>query len=149
MPPLATSELDQAGIALLTDWIASALPAQQTYEQWRLAQFGSDSSPEGEPGFDMDGDGRTNEAEFLALTNPLDGASFLVPQFGTNVGMATFTFDVPANRSGIIETSLDLMTWWQWDVPGNDGLPLPGGAVSINGPMLGTKQFFRLKLNEN
>ncbi|MEQ1859282.1 MAG: LamG-like jellyroll fold domain-containing protein [Chthoniobacteraceae bacterium] len=149
MPPLATSELDQTGIALLSDWIANALPTQQTYAQWRLAQFGSSSSSEGAPTFDADGDGRTNEAEFLALTNPLSGASFLTPLVSTSLNTATFSFDVPANRSGIVETSLDLATWWQWDVPGNDGLPLPGGSVNISGPMLGTKQFFRLRLQGN
>ena len=149
MPPLASSELDQADIALLQEWITQSLPNQQTYNQWRFAQFGSSISLEGAADADPDGDGRTNTDEFLALTNPLDGASFIAPQVLTNGSNVTFSFTAPANRSAFVYTSLDLVNWSLWDVSGNNGIPLPGGPVTITGPMLGSKQFFRLRLQEN
>ncbi len=149
MPPLASSELDQADIALLQEWIAQSLPNRQTYDQWRVAQFGSSTSSQGDPAADPDSDSRTNTAEFLALTNPLDGSSFLAPQVSTNGSNVTFSFAAPANRSAFVDTSSDLINWSLWDVPGNNGIPLPGGNVMLTGPMLGTKQFFRLRLQEN
>ncbi|MES2572793.1 MAG: hypothetical protein V4710_22410, partial [Verrucomicrobiota bacterium] len=59
------------------------------------------------------------------------------------------TFHVPANRSAFIETSSDLAAWTLWNVPGNAGLPQPGGTVTLGGPKLGSGQFFRLRLREN
>ena len=149
MPPIASNELDQTSIALVTDWITQSLPTRQTYADWRLAQFGSISSSNGVTTADPDGDGRTNNAEFLALTNPNLGSSFLAPQIVTNAGSILFTFSAPANRSAFVETSTDLVSWSLWDVPGNGGLSLSGGSVTITGPVLGTKQFFRLRLQEN
>jgi uncharacterized repeat protein (TIGR03806 family) len=149
MPPLASSELDQASIALVTDWIANALPAQQTYAQWRLAQFGDDTSAEGAPDFDADSDGQTNSLEFLALTGPMNGASFTAPLVTTSAGNVSVSFDVPENRSAFIEFTLDFVSWSLWNVPGNAGLPQPGGNVTLIGPMLGPQQFFRLRLQEN
>jgi hypothetical protein len=149
MPPLGSNELDQTNIALITDWIANSLPTRQTYADWRLAQFGSGNSAEGDPGFDADFDGATNGGEFLAGTLPQNGASFIRPQVSVAGGMASVTFNVPPNRSAVVETSLDLVTWWPWDAPGNDGLPTAGGSVTLTGPVLGPLQFFKVKVVEN
>lgn len=149
MPPLGSNELDQTNIALLTDWIANTLPARQTYDQWRLAQFGSSTSPEGDAVFDADNDGGGNHAEFLAGTAPLNGGSFLRPQVELLGNTVTVAFEVPANRSVQILTSTDLMNWSLWDTPGNHGLPLPGGLLYISGPALGPRQFFQLQLRDN
>lgn len=149
MPPLASSELDQTNIALLQQWIAQSLPNRQTYDQWRLAQFGSSTSAQGDPAADPDGDSHTNTSEFLALTNPLDPSSFLAPQLSTNGSSITFSFASPANRSVFVDTSFDLINWTLWDVPGNNGVPLSGGNITFSGPMLEPKQFFRLRLQDN
>jgi hypothetical protein len=146
MPPLGSNEIDQGAVALLTDWINNALPAQQTYQQWRVAQFNSGDSAESEPGADADADGLTNENEFLAGTGPLDGGSFLTPQFSA---AGTLTFPLPVNRSWQIETSADCLTWSLWDVPGNNGLPHAGGMVTVAGPPADDRQFLRVRLREN
>jgi uncharacterized repeat protein (TIGR03806 family) len=150
MPPLATSEFDQPGIALLTEWIHStALQNRPTYNTWRLAQFGSTTSPEGELGSDPDGDGSSNAAEFAAGTGPLDGANFLrsIPAtVGSNISI---TLNVPASRSVQVEVSTDLQTWTLWNVPGNQGLATPGGTVTLTGPAIAPRQFFRARLREN
>ena len=84
------------------------------------AIFGA--SPEGEPGADPDGDGAVNTAEFLGLTNPLHGGSFLRPNFSLTGGNIFVQFNVPANRSAVIETTFDFANWSLWDVPGNGDL---------------------------
>jgi hypothetical protein len=147
MPQLGSNELDPTGIALVTQWIGSAeLFAWQTYDQWRLAHFGP--SPDGDPGADPDLDGETNYEEYIAQTAPLDGASFLRVVPGTLGGYVTVTLNVPVNRIAQIETSLDLVTWVLWDVPGNQGLAAPGGTLILTGPLIVPKQFFRGKVRE-
>jgi hypothetical protein len=149
MPPIGSSELDQTNIALVTNWITGSLPSRQTYADWRLAQFGSASSPEGEPAFDADFDGTNNHGEFLAGTFPLNGASFLIPQPATSGPNVSITLDVPPNRSVQVWTSTNLQTWTLWDAPGNHGLATPGGPLTITGPRIGPSQFFRGVLKEN
>ena len=149
MPPLGSNELDQTAIALLTDWITTALPARQSYDGWRLARFGSATSPEGAPDFDADGDGCDNAHEFLAGTGPLDGAAFLQPGLAAPGANIALNFSLPADRSWQIETSADLQSWSLWDIPGNAALPHAGGPATLTGPRIGARQFFRLLLWEN
>jgi uncharacterized repeat protein (TIGR03806 family) len=147
MPPLGSSELDQSGIALLTAWINTALPARQTYAQWRQSQFGNTNSLDGEPGVDADGDGASNEAEYVAGTGPLQGASVfrVIPaQVG---GEMLLEFTVPENRAFIIEESADLISWHELDVPENDGIPRAAGTMSIAIPLAGTQAFYRVRLS--
>jgi uncharacterized repeat protein (TIGR03806 family) len=149
MPPLATTELDPADIALIQEWISQALPARMDYPGWRQQQFGSSNSPEGEPLANPDGDEATNQAEFLAGTAPRDGGSAFRPAIAVGSNAVSMNFDLPALRSFQVETSTDLKTWTLWDVPGNDGLPVPGGHVSLSGQSLAPQQFFRVKIWEN
>ena len=149
MPPFGSNELDQTNITLLTDWITQALPNRETYDDWRLAQFGSGTTPEGDPAFDADADGLINHDEFIAGTHPLDSASFLVPQLAVTETNLTLGFDLPANRSFQIETTTDLANWSLWDIPGNQGLPQLGGPISITAPLIDPQQFFRIRIWEN
>lgn len=148
MPPLGSNELDPGAIALLTEWI-NALPSQQTYAQWRVANFGNDTDPEGAPDFDADGDEQDNRAEFLAGTSPLDGGSKPQTEISTLGPNIVLTLDLPPNRSFQVETTTDLITWSLWDVPGNGGVPTPGGPVTLMAPLVGDRQFFRAVLWEN
>jgi uncharacterized repeat protein (TIGR03806 family) len=147
MPPLATSELDQPALTLLESWINAALPTQQSYSDWRLANFGNTTSLEGAPDEDADADGAINQSEYLAGTDPRKGTAFLNPQLTNNGTQASLTFSLPANRSAVIETSTDLMTWTTWDIPGNHGLPTQGGAITLSGPVSGPQQFFRVRIS--
>jgi len=148
MPPIASNELDQGAITLLTDWIANKLPARQTYAQWRLARFGSDSSPQGEPGIDADLDGFTNEDEFLHGTLPLNPGS--LPALAiSSAASTTLLFTLPENRSFRVMSSTDLSGWTLWDVSGNNGLPFPGGLLEFVGPLDGPERYFSLDISEN
>jgi hypothetical protein len=149
MPPLGSNELDEAAITLVGDWIRDGLPVRQTYPDWRLARFGSASSPEGEPTVDADRDGQTNRVEFLAGTLPRNGASAFTLQSSMSGSVLTLSLQLPVNRSFQIETSSDLSAWSLWDGPGNQGLPVAGGAVNLTIPLTGARQFFRATLREN
>lgn len=149
MPPLGSNELDQPGIALIANWIQQ-LTARQTYEQWRQAAFGNTTDPEGAPAEDADGDGQTNEQEFLSGTPPLAGSGALIPQMVIGTNNVSINFSLPANRSFQIETSPDLTNWYLWNAPvGNAGMPHPGGAVNVTGHRWAERQFFRLNVWEN
>lgn len=149
MPPLGSSVVDPAGVALLTGWIQNELPNRQTYDQWRTALFASGTSPQGAATADPDGDGSNNQAEFLAGTNPLSGASRLRSSVSLNGPQASFSLDLPANRSAVIEYSDDLQQWQPWDIPGNQGLPQPGGLRTFTGPKPGAAAFFRATVSGN
>lgn len=148
MPPLATFVIDETNVALVTAWIASELPARQTFAQWRAEMFGSPDSLDGAPDADPDYDGATNHAEFLAATDPQDGGSALRPQL--SLDPITLVFPVPQNRSFHVETSPDLTTWSPWDVPGNQGLPVASDTI-VTMPVLSNDpaRFFRISLREN
>jgi hypothetical protein len=149
MPQLGSNELDQEAITLLTQWITQSLPARQTYAEWRLARFGSASSPAGAPEADPDGDRATNREEFLAGTDPLNPASFPTTTLSVGAASVTLGMNLPANRWFQVETSTNLLHWTLWDVPGNHGLPFPGAPVSLTAPPAGAHQYFRLRLGEH
>jgi uncharacterized repeat protein (TIGR03806 family) len=149
MPPLGSNVVDSAAAGLLTTWINGELATQQTYDAWRISNFEPDEDPAGEPGEDADGDGFTNEEEYLAGTNPLSGASRFTPSATVTEGEVTLSFEVPVNRSYRIETSGDLEGWTPLDVPGNQPLPVAGGLVEIALPAADPLRFFRVELEGN
>lgn len=150
MPPLASSEIDTEGLQLLTDWINQEATTEVNYAAWRLARFGSSKSPQGAPEFDADGDGFSNEREYLGGTGPLDPSSFPALLLQENGGNVEITFPAIGNRSVLIERSTDLSNWLPWTASGNDGLPrnpaLPGPVISA--PQSGPQEFFRLRVQE-
>ncbi len=149
MPPIASNETDPTSIALLTEWITQSLPARKTYTQWRQEKLGSLTSPASEPGADPDGDGRTNQQEFLAATDPLSGSSVFNATPSIVNGQFRLSFYAPENKSIQVESSSNLSNWTLWDIPGNEGLPQTGGMKSLQGPVSGDRNFLRLKLREN
>ena len=147
MPPIASNVIDSANVNLLTNWINGELAARQTYTAWRNANFEPDADPLGAPSADPDGDGITNQDEFLAGTDPHNGASAFRP--GISLLPPKLSFTLPANRSFRIDTSSNLSQWTPWDVPQNQGLPVAGGLVEIAFPPADPKVFFRVELLEN
>jgi uncharacterized repeat protein (TIGR03806 family) len=154
MPPFGSNELDHDAIELLTEWIDDELPDRRTYDQWCAEHFPPPpplalSTHATAPDDDPDADGASNLDEFLALTDPLSGASFLRPRVDAGPDQITVSCEVPANRSVLIECSEELGTWQRWDVPGNHGLPHAGGLFQLGGPRTAARQFFRIRLTEN
>ncbi len=149
MPPLGSNVLDQQNIDLVTTWINGELEEREDYAAWRVSEFDPED-PAGAPDQDPDGDGSTNAQEFLAGTGPLDGSSAFRPQLTPGEENAlTLSFELPVNRSFRIETSDNLGGWTPWDVPGNEGLPVPGGLIEFTVPITDPLRFFRVNVMEN
>jgi hypothetical protein len=148
MPPLGTNERDLAAETLITNWINSALPARKTFAQWQVTHFGSTALPNAQSTANPDGDDQRNDLEFLLDENPLANDPPYLPL--TSAPGATFsvTFDHPANRSAVVETSTDLQSWSLWDVPGNTPLfPATMQTRVLSGPRDVPNRFFRLRLS--
>lgn len=148
MPPLATAVIDPEGTQVVMDWINS-MASRQTYDEWRLAQFGSSSSPAGDPNNDADGDGVTNYNEFLGQTLPLSGNSTLQPLFSTGSTNLSIQFPNLTGRRTWVETSTNLINWSLWDIPGNNGTPAATGPTrTLTAPIDGPMRYFRLRVQE-
>ncbi len=149
MPPLASNELDQEGIDLLYDWITNELPGHQDYAAWRLAEFGSTNTVEGELTANPDGDDATNWEEFVGGTDPNDEFSYLVSQISSDGSSVSVRFSVPDFRSAYVETAPEPAgPWVRWDVSGNNGIMRSAGTVVLTGPADDSKRFFRLVMEE-
>jgi mono/diheme cytochrome c family protein len=150
MPPLATHENDEVAIRLLTDWIDQEATIEVNYASWRLARFGNAVSPEGEPGFDADGDGFNNESEYLALTDPLNGSVRPTLNLSLEGSGSVISFPALPNRSVLIERSADLQDWLPWSASENDGIPRnPDDASPVmTAPFSGEREYFRLRIRE-
>jgi glucose/arabinose dehydrogenase len=149
MPPLATSERDLVAEQLLTRWITEDLPFRKSYAQWQAQHFPDPGAPHSLPGDDADHDGTINRLEFLLDQNPHVANPPWQPTVTTSSSHVTLTFDHPANRSAIVETSLNLVDWTRWNVPGNRWtVPAVSHPRTISVPLDGTFRFYRVKLSE-
>ncbi|MEO0796897.1 MAG: PQQ-dependent sugar dehydrogenase [Verrucomicrobiota bacterium] len=149
MPPLATFELDQVGIDLVTDWLENELQSTVTYTEWRIANFGDDTSPEGEMAANPDGDRNDNKSEWLQNTDPnrADQWNYQLVLDNESIGIE---FEGLGNRQTLIEHSTNLIDWERWDVPNNDGLPKnPNQMHHFTGDLDGDRSFLRITIEEN
>ena len=148
MPPLASSELDQTNIALLTQWILSYDTNRMAFSNWQILNFGSSNSPPAGSNDDPDGDGKNNYLEYLLGTLPqvantnADLALALSP-----ASLANVNYSLLPNASAQVQTSTNLFNWSLWNVPGNDGVPQTTSPQTVQGPATGNPLFFRLLLN--
>jgi hypothetical protein len=125
MPPLATSVLDQQAIALLSAWITGSATNFHPYADWQQRYFGSTNAPTGAPTEDADGDGASNELEYLTGTHPLqpgDGWKIGIGVAGTG---CEITFEAIANRAFEVQWTTNLArpsSWLPLDAPQNSAL---------------------------
>lgn len=147
MPPLGTNERDMVGEQLLSDWINSVLPSRQSFAQWQMTHFLSTSAPNAQGTVDPDGDGQSNDLEYLLGQHPLSASPPYVTSGPATGAQFSLTFTQPANRSALIETSPDLTNWSLWSVPGNVPVfPASPQQRNISGNREHAQQFFRVRL---
>lgn len=146
MPNIATNELDQAGIGLISEWINSVTTG---FLSWQNDSFSDPESNVADVDSDPDFDGFTNRAEYLVSTDAVNaGSSWKIEQEYEN-GQIVLRIPVAQNRSYVIQTSTDLVVWEPWPVAGN---PFQVGeeliaSVAVSGPIIGGT-FFRIQVTE-
>lgn len=151
MPPLATHQLDQGAIDLMTQWIATELTNRQSFADWQIAFFGATNAPNAAANADPDGDGANNYYEFLTKTSPIVSNApwqIAINQTANNIGVIFLQL---ANRGFQVETSPNLSTWTPWNVPGNQVFfGAANQMTTVAGPQLTNEilRFYRVKIYE-
>jgi hypothetical protein len=147
MPPIATSELDQTNIALLTQWIQSYDTDRMSFPDWQIANFDSTNAPGALAGDDPDMDNRSNYLEYLLGTSPQLPNTSADLSLAVSSGVASVSYVLSPNAIAQVQTSTNLSNWSFWSVPGNSGLPLSANPQLLSGPATNNATFFRLLLN--
>jgi uncharacterized repeat protein (TIGR03806 family) len=145
MPPLGTTELDPANIALVTEWINSDLPNRPLYQQWRDGFFTA-LDPDGDKTADPDGDGMSNYQEYLLGSSPISGSG----SWQATISGGSLSFLRKSHRYYAIQTSDGLGAWEPWSIPEIEDsyqstdeliqIPLPADPDG--------RQFFRFSVRE-
>lgn len=143
MPPLGTSELNHDAIHLVGAWITNDLSAPVTYASWVTNYFDSETNTVAAPTADPDGDGLSNEAEFLLGQSPLDPVVGWRPQMRAGPdGTVWLGYLRLANRCFAVEelTGTPIPQWQPVDIPENapfygaadewTEMPLPTGKAA-------------------
>jgi len=114
MPPISSNLVDTNGVALLRQWISQDLPQYRTYAQWQTEQFGSTNAPGSGVQDDPDGDGASNEQEFLTAHNPQDTADFWKISIEREADSIMLLFARLANRAFQVQSTTNLLDPASW-----------------------------------
>ena len=93
----------------------SIIPPTQSYESWAAENFGDPNAPQAQPGFDADGDGMSNEKEYMAGTDPNDPDSalrVLTLSFNEDHTRATMEWKSVTDKQYVIEFAADVTGPW-------------------------------------
>lgn len=112
------------------------------YEQWRFARFNSYSSAISAPTADADGDGQSNEVEFLAGTSPTDGGSTFRANATKVAGGYSVTWASVIGRRYQVQSSITLDGNW---APIHE-IVATGLSTSFTDSTTSTAKFYRVKI---
>jgi uncharacterized repeat protein (TIGR03806 family) len=133
MPPLGSTVVDSASVALVQAWIqSSSIRQRSSYDDWRQELFPVPDDPQGEPLADPDQDGSLNLQEYQAGTDPHDASDRLALTLTTGDQGAALAFRQPANRHVLVETTDDLQNpaaWQPTDLPSTPSADFPVSSV--------------------
>ncbi|MBM3840346.1 MAG: hypothetical protein FJ398_20765 [Verrucomicrobia bacterium] len=122
MPPIASTEVDVAGVALLSAWITNDLPKSRIFSEWQRVHFELNTAPNAGPADDPDDDGAPNYQEYLVGTNPLQDTDVWKISVERDGDKVRLKFPRIANRGFEVQFTTDAgdsLSWKALDVPGN------------------------------
>jgi len=80
-------------------------------DEWQISHWGATASKWGAPGDDSDGDGMSNQQEFMAGTDPRDAASSLKTEVQTVQGALYFKWNTVPGKVYQMQFSSDFQSW--------------------------------------
>jgi hypothetical protein len=119
-------------------------------DEWELANGLDPRNPNGPDGpyGDPDADGVNNLEEFLAGTNPQDGAEALRLQVNVNLPYCVLTFNTVTGRTYFVEAAAGLATTNDWSTVAG-GIAGSGSPAVVNDPLGPAVRFYRLRVTAN
>lgn len=149
MPPIGSNRVDEAGMALLREWVL-ALDEEPTgaYTSW-LRPF-LRTQPELEQGLtaDPDRDGQTNFQEYIANTHPGEVGDRWKAVIGRDAGGPYLTLPATPNGRTEIEESDDAHVWRPAQFLERSPRVFPDGSLQFPlGPKV-LQRFYRFRLLE-
>jgi uncharacterized repeat protein (TIGR03806 family) len=133
MPPLGSSVRDEAAIALMTSWINGPLTEYESFEDWQITEFGSDTEPGTGPMEDYDEDGAWNRLEYLTGTDGVDPEDRWEITLEVLEDRVEIRFPRKANRGFEVQYLTDFIEgiWQPLPVAGNEFLIAPDDGLGI------------------
>lgn len=124
MPPLATSEINQAVVPLLASWVTNDLTKRLTYTNWANQYFPTNGNAAlASPNADPSNSGLPNEARWLLQLNPTDPTSTWTWGIVLKSDGPHLQYVRKAGVAFQIETTVSLgsdASWRLLNVPGNE-----------------------------
>ena len=152
MPPLATSVINQEAVDLITAWITGSATNYLSYAAWQQLYFGSTNAPGSGPAEDPDGDGASNQLEYLTGTNPLQPGDAWTIGIGIADQNPTIDFTRIANRGFQVQWTSDISngkSWQPLDVPANAPVfGITNSPVSVQDPATNVSKYYRVRVFE-
>lgn len=150
MPPLGSNVVDEAGLGLLRQWVASlgSDGGGEDYESWMEALGAGLSEEDREPGSDPDRDGVINEQEFRAGTDPTRGDHVWRAAVVKADGNEGPVLRLPTVANGVVVTewSRDARQWEAWTPEPDGQRTLEDGTLELRLNEEEARQFFRFRL---
>lgn len=143
MPPLGSNLVDEAGLALLRQWVLSLDRERLTaFDTWMAGFDTADSGLHADP----DRDGLSNGQEYLAGTDPTRSVERWMPQVVTENERRLLIVPPVVNGALDFQRSDDAQIWTSWQPVAQATETLVDGTRRIWLGSLARRQFYRFRL---
>ena len=153
MPPLASTVVDTNAVQLLTEWINTQASSVLSFSDWQKSHFSDPASAAAAAIADPDGDGASNELEFLTGTDPRNPADAWKVSARLTSGTLQIRFPRLANRAFEVQSNADPANaagWQPLDTFDNrPSFPAVTSEGVVTDPQPNDKQrFYRVRVIE-
>ncbi len=153
MPPLASTVVDTNAVQLLTEWITTQAGSVISFNEWQRSHFNDPASAAAAAIADPDGDGASNELEFLTGTDPRNPVDVWKVSARLNSGTLEIRFPRLANRAFEVQSNADPSNaagWQPLDTPDNrpSFSAIASEGVVTDSQVNDQRRFYRVRVIE-